>query len=84
MKYALMLWPTDRNFTSVTALNNIREPEKAFNDYELGEECLTYYPKHPGPDGVSKTGEKLWKSIILAKSGKKNKIGGQCLNDEHV
>lgn len=70
MKFALMLWPTDKNLTSVIALNNIREPEKAFNDYDVGEECLTFYPRYPGPDGVSKSGEKLWKSIILAKSGK--------------
>lgn len=71
MKFALMLWPTDDNLVSVHSLDYIRKPKKAFNDFQVGDDCLTFYPKHEGPDGVSDSGEMLWKSIILAVGGKK-------------
>ena len=82
MKFAIMLWPTDKNFISVHSLDHIRQPRKPFNDYRFGEECLTVYPacKFPGPDGFSEQGESLWKTVILGIGGKKSNHESVCMS----
>ena len=66
-KYALLIWPTDGNLTSVHLRKHILHPKKSH--YMIGDECLTLYPGQPGKDGTV-DGKQCWKSRILGFGGK--------------